>query len=73
MESAVASLEELQEAMADWGVPPPSEGWAAWSQSFKDVLEQSKAPPTADGASYRSVAKFNILPRLPIKNPLRVV
>lgn len=49
VESAVASLQELQEAMVAWGVPPPSEGWATWSQNWKDVLRQAQGPPTTEG------------------------
>ena len=49
VESAVASLEELQEAMIDWGVVPPSEGWTAWSKNFNDMRRQAQEAPTPGG------------------------
>ena len=56
VEAAVASLEELQEAMIDWGLAPPSEGWAAWSQNLNDIRSQAQDAPTVEGGLQESKA-----------------
>lgn len=51
LDSIVASLDALQEAMKDWGVPPPAEGWKAWCAGYQNATKDARAAFEVEGVS----------------------
>ena len=45
----MGTLTRLQREMAAWGVPPPEEGWKAWSVRYKNAATDADAAPGEEG------------------------
>ena len=50
----MGTLTRLQRDMAAWGLPPPEEGWKAWSSRYKDAATEADAAPGEEGRSSAS-------------------
>ena len=51
LDGIVASLDGLQEAMREWGVSPPAEGWKAWCAGYQNATKDAKAAFEVEGDS----------------------
>jgi len=51
LDSIVTALNDLQESMSGWGVPPPGEGWKAWSKSYQNATKDAKSAFEIEGMS----------------------
>ena len=49
LDGIVESLDGLQEAMREWGVAPPAEGWKAWCAGHQNATKDAKAAFEVEG------------------------
>lgn len=49
MEVFEAAMDKVHQLVREWGIPPPQEGWKAWSQIYKVVAREARLVFEADG------------------------